>query len=493
MATTVEEIAVVMSARDGITTTMNNIDVATKKTTTTMNNFQRQAGQRVEMASAQMAQGAIMQLTGSIPGLNAVVLMFSATITKLMASLGPIGWALVGITVATTTLTSILRGASAAKKELADRGGALAGQYFNLAREIGMSSERGREMLKVSLQLTMAQLDQVRSEKLVLEAKQSREKLNEEETIQLLELTAKYETQKIALDKVRDSLLGVDEAKKRAGERVDEMDYDAHILAYEDYLKRKAEADEIAMGLSTEMEKMKLVNTGLILNQIEAQYMDTEKRLLELKKSGVDTSIAMESLRAMKQFEIQQAEAKRFQEIQKMKMEWQKETAKYFGSVAEALAAGDRVRTEQLVADLIIMWLDFQEKRLKAEMVVAGATLNFAKMATIAIGFGLLRGLVRGLAKPRVEMPEIPMPEIRGVEALGKAGGQLDDTLDRADEIGGRAIETAHQQIINYFTISPRFDMLDIEQLSEIRAKQIAEMLGKYIQEGIATGQVGLA
>lgn len=488
MAKTIDTLGVEVTAIDNHTATMARVQRSTEDTTKSFARFQNQAGQRVEMASARMAQGAIMDLTGAVPGLSSVVMAFSSTIMKAMGALGAIGWVLAGVTLAVTTLKKILDGAAESKRRLAEQAGTLASAYTQLATEMDAASASNIKYLETALALYTQQLQQLNIEKSVLEGKQFRKRLNDEESLKLLELQMRYEKTAIAINKVRDALYGWTAAEKAKAEIA---------KGAADMAAMEAEVQNVMLELfrAAEYEKMSIREQAF--TKAGEEYSKLTERLKTAASAGVNVVAAQETLQLAIKKRAADIEMKMMADKNRGLAENWVMTARYMATVSERLAAGEKLTFENVAKEYMVVWLDAIQKRLEAEMQLAVAqaflTGNWLAVASYAAGITAV-GAMRGALKASMKATEtiLPgMPEYGDITSGLKT--DLGRDIERAEKVGGRSISTAHQQIVNYVTVSPRYQLLDGSQITEARAKEIAEWIGKYLQEGTSAGSVGLS
>jgi hypothetical protein len=495
-----EELSVRMSATDELSGKMATASKNVEKTTASMSKFQNVAGKRVEMASARMAQGAIMDLTGSVPGLNTVVMMFSGTLMKLMAVLGPIGWAIAGVTLAATTLTKVIKGAEEAKRKLAETAAGLSSTYANLANEMGKTTEQGRRYLETARSLQFQSLMAVNVEKEQLLAKIDGRKATEKQAQKLLELEAKAMGASLAIKRLTEDIMGLSEKQKeQAAIEAQGVDFGKQFQQREEDLEKFALArissEESVIGIELELARASELEKASIreiaMAQAEQQYAGMTAKLQAAAEQGINITQAQEAIQLAIRKKAAENEIKLSAEKNKVLLDHALTFGKYSGEVFAAMMTNQKISSEQVISDMLVMWIDYYEKKFLLAQAEAIATMNFFQMAAVGVAFGIARGLAKSITKSTAVA--VAMPELPSFESDKGVRTDLDRSIEKAEKVGGRSISTAHSQIINYITVAPRFDMLDIEGMREPRAKEIANYIGQYLQEATGAGSVGLS
>lgn len=495
-----EELSVRMSATDELSGKMATAAKNVEHTTASMSKFQNVAGRRVEMASARMAQGAIMDLTGSVPGLNTVVMMFSGTLMKLMAVLGPIGWAIAGVTLAATTLTKVIKGAEEAKRKLAEAAAGLSSTYANLANEMGKTTEQGRRYLETARALQFQVLEAVNVEKEQLRAKIDGRKASEKQSQKLLELEAKAMGASLAIKRLTEDIMGLSEKQKeQAAIEAQGVEFGKQFQQREEDLEKFAmariTAEESVIGIELELARASELEKASIreiaMSQAEQQYAGMTAKLQAAAEQGINITQAQEAVQLAIKKKAAENEIKLSAEKNKVLLDHSLTFGKYSGEVFAAMMTNQKISSEQVISDMLVMWIDYYEKKFLLAQAEAIATMNFFQMAAVGVAFGIARGLAKSITKSTAVA--VAMPELPSFESDKGVRTDLDRSIEKAEKVGGRSISTAHSQIINYITVSPRFDMLDIEGMREPRAKEIANYIGQYLQEATGAGSVGLS
>jgi len=497
----VDVISAQITAVDNASDVIANVGKTSEETAMRFERLQSKMGRRVEATGAVMMTRALRDVAGTVPGVDMALMMLSRSIQALFTSLGPVGWVLIGVTVALTTAKKIIEGMDEASKKLAETNRNLASTYENLAGQLDKHNGESQKYLTIARQLQFEVLKSLNIEYEKLRAKINLEKANEKEIQQLLEYQAKIKQTEIAIQNLTKAITGSAEKEAAAAEQAKianaerEAMYAEAAEAYAAAINEMEAAEDEFTKRSFELENMvqeqigsvRAIATMKAINDL-AQY---KKAIDEAGKFGMNTSKAQADYQAVLEKKTRDYQVKIWSEKYALLADMYGKTADYLYAVGEKIGKAEKLSFEDITKAYVVLWLDAIEQRLKMEFVAAMATADFAKAAMIAAGIMAL-GIIKGALTKESKAAEIMAEKIEKPEFPEATFEKTKDLTEKAEKVGGKSISTGYNQVINYVTVSPRYEMLDASQLTEARMKEIASQIGKYIMEGMATGQYGL-
>ncbi|MEM1973318.1 MAG: hypothetical protein QXN68_00850 [Thermoplasmata archaeon] len=498
---TVEEITCKIMAIDDASKTFNNVSENINKTTEKIGKFNNLLSKRISMVGALEVQRVFMNLAGNIlPGVERAFLLVGASIQKLFVSLGPIGWAIAGITIAFTTLKNIIDKVNSAKKELIDRGVKVASTFSDIILQSQQLTVQIDKYYKTVINLIEAKKELIRQE---LQSIANRSLLSrmidvitgqqDKDKIKAMELEAEYlrlgeQIKKLTEHYNKLSTVGITDYTDEEMKMLDEA-----YKEFEDYITKREELEEtfsIKMrDLTYMVESEKMSIRELALYQAEKELSDYMKFMEEAERYGIDVSKMRVEYQMALEKKFNENVIKISQEKNKFLVESWLMTTRYLSSISEKYMLGEKLTFKDLTIEYVKLWIDAIQKRLEAEMIVAIATGDIIKAGMIAAGITALGGLKGFLSVARGELER----EERELKIAEPELPEMKELTTTAKEIGKTTIHSAQTNITNYITISPKIDLLDITTLSEARLKEISEKIGQYIMEGMARGQYGLS
>ena len=450
----VEEISYSLIADDQASAQMAQVGASADKATVRMVGLQNTMSRKLSYGAATLLRAEIMQMTGGVAGLDRVFFLLGNTMTSLLVKMGPFAAALAGGIALYSAIAQSARAHTEVLEKQRKTAEGLGGVFADLAAKSKATAKEDATKAAEYYDIAIKSLKQQIAEL----------KVNNKEVMMYSKGIKEYATNYNEFVKL---LLMVPDTKK-----IDLLD--KNIVKYNELTAalQKLEAELKAVQALTDPAKSTWMGEGKGPDESAGRLMGSDETSTELGKV------------VAKAYETQSAEA--IKANKKLQDNW-KYTVQTMASYTEWLARQDKLTWAQAGQEFIIVWMSAITQYLEMQMVASIALQQYWKAAAISVGIIALAAIKGALERQMASQTESIIPENLPT-ALTAAGG----ALDSAAAIGGKTVSTSHQQVVNYITYSPRYGFLDPSSMNDATMKTLADKFGRFLMEGMASGQYGM-
>ena len=452
-----ESIAIEINAIDNATAVMNNVASATQRISGGIVQFQEKLTRRFSFIAGEVMMENLRGLGVQIPGIGRLIDTLGSGIMSLTGVFPGVGLALAGFTSALALIPKVM-------EDVTEKSAKMNAETY---KTLGIIT-RIDDVTKAWTERSVAgQMDRIKAV---------------DEEIK-------------AMEKQRNAIIMVQDTLRGNIDLYNQLDEELQIYANTDL----AVVEQNIAGKIKEREELQSN-----LKHYTNYYEEKEKKGREATEKILEGEM-----------KAQKASLKYTEDINKKIEEENKRHFTFGVAIMESslnalgVAMGDFMASgmtswEKFVSDMAGVFIDVIIKIVE-ETVLAMGILDIITgdiaggLAEIAVGTALIGGLyalkseiktalATGAGAPGGSYDVAPVSA--GIGIGETMAGAL--TAGAGSGAGGSAVKTGYSQVVNYITIAPEFDMLEVSQVSEQRLKEISMVIGRYIQEGMATGNFGL-